>query len=130
MIWLIIISIVLIAGVLGFLKILVTKKYLIHQYNLGVGVQYRDFTKEYYHYNKERSIDEETFIDFEMPQILKKINFTYSEIGNEYLYNLFFRENNNLDTQESIIGDCKIICVNNPSLVEWYHLPKEDFYYE
>lgn len=103
MIWLIIISIVLIAGVLGFLKILVTKKYLIHQYNLGVGVQYRDFTKEYYHYNKERSIDEETFIDFEMPQILKKINFTYSEIGNEYLYNLFFRENNNLDTQESII---------------------------
>lgn len=90
MIWLIIISIVLIAGVLGFLKILVTKKYLIHQYNLGVGVQYRDFTKEYYHYNKERSIDEETFIDFEMPQILKKINFTYSEIGNEYLYNLFF----------------------------------------
>lgn len=38
-----------------------------------------------------------------MPQILKKINFTYSEIGNEYLYNLFFRENNNLDTQESII---------------------------
>ena len=45
MIWLIIISIVLIAGVLGFLKILVTKKYLIHQYNLGVGVQYRDFTK-------------------------------------------------------------------------------------
>lgn len=53
MIWLIIISIVLIAGVLGFLKILVTKKYLIHQYNLGVGVQYRDFTKEYYHYNKE-----------------------------------------------------------------------------
>ena len=81
-------------------------------------MQYRDFTKEYYHYNKERSIDEETFIDFEMPQILKKINFTYSEIGNEYLYNLFFRENNNLDTQESIIGDCKIICVNNPSLVE------------
>lgn len=66
-------------------------------------MQYRDFTKEYYHYNKERSIDEETFIDFEMPQILKKINFTYSEIGNEYLYNLFFRENNNLDTQESII---------------------------
>lgn len=55
-------------------------------------MQYRDFTKEYYHYNKERSIDEETFIDFEMPQILKKINFTYSEIGNEYLYNLFFRE--------------------------------------
>lgn len=52
MIWLIIISIVLIAGVLGFLKILVTKKYLIHQYNLGVGVQYRDFTKEYYHYIK------------------------------------------------------------------------------
>lgn len=74
-------------------------------------MQYRDFTKEYYHYNKERSIDEETFIDFEMPQILKKINFTYSEIGNEYLYNLFFRENNNLDTQESIID--KLNCQKN-----------------
>lgn len=51
MIWLIIISIVLIAGVLGFLKILVTK---IFDPYLGVGVQYRDFTKEkYYHYNKK-----------------------------------------------------------------------------
>lgn len=105
MIWLTFISVVLIVGLLGYLKILVVKKYLIYQYNSGVGVQYRDFTKEYYHYNKEQSIDEETFMDFEMPQILKKINFTYTEIGNEYLYNLFFRENNNLDAQESIIAE-------------------------
>ena len=76
MIWLIIISIVLIAGVLGFLKILVTKKYLIHQYNLGVGVQYRDFTKEYYHYNKEPGKVQE-FLNGNCKKIFTEKKFLY-----------------------------------------------------
>ena len=103
MIWIIILGLIIITTLLIFLKKYIVKKCLMHQYNSGVGVQYRDFTKELYKYNDNKSIDEETFIDFEMPQILEKINYTYTQIGNEYLYNLFFKENNDFIAQETII---------------------------
>ncbi|WP_455684679.1 MutS-related protein [Thomasclavelia sp.] len=103
MIWIIIFGLIVIITLLVFIKKYIVKKYLIHQYNSGVGLQYRDFTKEYYQFNNSKSIDEETFIDLEMPQILERINYTYTQIGNEYLYNLFFKEKNNFFIQEAII---------------------------
>lgn len=103
MIWIIILGLIIITILLIFLKRYLIKKYLMRQYNSGVGLQYRDFTKEYLQFNENKSIDKETFIDFEIPQILEKINYTYTQIGNEYLYNLFFKEKNDFTVQETII---------------------------
>lgn len=99
----IVLAIIGIIILITYLKTRIVKKYLLHQFKIGLGLQYRDVTKEYYHTNTNKSIDEETFIDFEMPDILKKINYTYSDIGNDYLYNRFFNENNDFIVQEEII---------------------------
>lgn len=101
--YLIIIFVIGVIFLIVSLKTRIIKKYLLYQFKVGIGLQYREITKEYYNINKNKAIDEETFIDFEMPDILKKLNYTYNDIGNEYLYNRFFEENNDFEIQEAII---------------------------
>lgn len=104
---LIILAIIGIIPLFAYLKTRIVKKYLMYQFKAGIGLQYREVVKEYYNINQNKSIDEETFADFEMPDILKKINFTYNDIGNEYLYNRFFNEENDFVAQEKVIEKLK-----------------------
>ncbi|WP_294581366.1 hypothetical protein [uncultured Thomasclavelia sp.] len=103
MIILLIVSIVILIVLIKLVIRIIYKNYLYQQFTKAPVTQYRELTKEYYQLNQKVAIDENTFQDLEMPQLLKMINYTLSPIGNEYLYNCFFRHSNDFKIQELII---------------------------
>lgn len=84
-----------------------------------------EFNKEYVHSLKEPVINQQTVDDLELLDVFKMCNYTYTDIGKEYMYGRMFESDPQYDLLERTIEKVDDLSLRKKMIYDLYQLSRQ-----